>query len=364
MIRKKVFLGLLLLSSCMVAQKALEDGSTKEIVVDESHAHREKKEVKTEGKETTSVEKKEKVKKENSAQKVEKVGDKKKATKKKSKDQVVTPQDVITVVENPRVLHNKIVLRIPSAATDGAKDIVITERMLHTKSLEGRTRSKAEVIFEYCVYDKAVNGYHMTPSRHEAEQHIESLKTQYGLGQKDIEKLFKESGMTYEEGVEQLVMFYTNRAFTSNLLSSKVLVTEQEIKKYHQEHPEVVPTSYKIEKAFVEKDSAPEEAIENLRKYGLGQDNLMWQPAYWIAEEDLVESKKFITKMHEGVVKVVDSDNNWEVVRLHKKVEQHTKPLTERYREITEKLQQEKFQEKFDQFKKDLLKEYNVVEVA
>jgi hypothetical protein len=204
----------------------------------------------------------------------------------------------------------------------------------------------------------------MTPSLNEAEQHIESLKNQYGLGQKDIEKLFKESGMTYEEGVEQLVMFYTNRAFISNLLSSKVLVTQKEVEKYYQEHPEVVPTSYKIEKAFIEKDSDQKEAIENLRKYGLGQDNLMWQPAYWIVEEDLVENKKFITKMHEGVVKVVDAGDSWEVIRLLKKVEQHTKPLTERYREITEKLQQEKFQEKLANFKKELLEEYNVIEVA
>jgi hypothetical protein len=235
--------------------------------------------------------------------------------------------------------------------------------MLHTKSIDGRIRTEDELIFEQCVFDKAVNAYHVPPAKDQAEQHIESLKNQYGFGQKEIERIFRESGLTYEEGFEELVVFYTNRSFLSSFVSGKVLVTDAEVKKYYEKHPEVVPTSYKIEKAFIEKSAVSQEAIDNLRKYGLGQDNVMWQPAYWIAEADLADSKQFITKMYEGVVKVLDADDAWEIVRLVKKVETHTRTLAERYKEITEKLQYEKFQEKLEQFKKDLLKEYTIIRV-
>lgn len=387
MIRKKIGIGLLLLSSYMGAEyhysedvtRSLAEEAAKEIVgevreddISEKHDNvvdKKQNEVKTEKKKSVSKTTTKKAAAKDSEKKSEKKVTKKKQGVKKKKiqevmsDTSVSPEDVITVVDTPRTLCNKIIIRIPSTLLEGGKDIVITERMLHTKSIDGRLRTEEEIIFEYCVYDKAVNEYHVPPALDQAQQHIESLKNQHGFGHKEIERIFRESGLTYEEGLQELTMFYTNRSFLSSFVSSKVLVTDAEIKKYYEEHSEVVPTSYKIEKAFIEKSAVAQEVIDNLRKYGLGQDNILWQPAYWIAEGDLAESKQFITKMHEGVVKVIDADDKWEVVRLVKKIETHTKTLAERYKEITEKLQYEKFQEKLEEFKKKLLEEYIVIRV-
>ncbi len=114
--RKKISLGLLLLSSYTIAQKELENGDGEKVLI-------------TEKKKTVAV------KKSVPVVKKEKKTKKKEATKKKVDDHAIASQNVITVVENPRTLHNKIVFRIPTVGIDGVKDILITERMLHTKSL-------------------------------------------------------------------------------------------------------------------------------------------------------------------------------------------------------------------------------------
>lgn len=360
MIRKKIVISLLLTSTYFIAaEKALEDTSSKEIIVTQKETVAAKKSSSTQLKHTQSTTSSGKKKKDTSKKDAAVVV--KTPLKNESKDITSSSEITKETGKSPIVVCNKIAYRIPSKALEKSKDIIITKGMLTTKSLEGKSKTPEEIIFDYIAYDKAVNEYHMPPSTKEAEQHIENLKNQYGLSHKDIEKLFRESGLTYEEGLEQLVMFYTIRSFLSGWITSKVVVTEEEIKHYYDAHPEVVPTSYKIEKSFISKDSITEQAVTSLNKYGVGQDNIVWQPAYWIAEEDLVESKKFITKMHEGVVRVIDAQNEWEVIRLVKKIEGHVKPLSQRYREIVEKLQYEKFEEKLQQFKKEILSEYDVI---
>lgn len=239
--------------------------------------------------------------------------------------------------------------------------IVITQHILNAKTLDGKTRTQEEVIVDNLLFDKAVNVYHMTPARREAENHIEGLKNQYGLTHKDIEELFNKEGMTYEEGLEQLMIFYTIRGFIYHIITSKVLITQEEIQKYYKEHPEYIPASVKIEKIFVDKEKVTQEMIDDLKKYKIGEDSIVWSTSYWIAIDELIDSKKCLGDLKPGDIEVFDAGNSYEIVRIVKKQERRLKSLEEASKGIMEKLQYQKYELQLKEYKENLLKEYDIV---
>lgn len=266
-------------------------------------------------------------------------------------------ESAVVKQEEPKTI-NKIVLMI---YTD-EDPIIVTQHDLNCKSLDGRVRSEEEIIFERLAYWEALHVYKMAAPEESVDKHLASIREQHGVSDEEIKKLFKESGYTFEEGKEQLRISYTLQRLLQELITSRIVVTESEIKEYHEKHPIKEPASFRVQKGFISIGKMTKEELKVLIDDGEGQEEVEWSNPYWLNEDEIADHKKFILSMRPGEIsKPEKCEGGFEVVKLIKRRKEHSLALEERYAEIANQLKLPKYEKMLADYREKLLKKYEVV---
>lgn len=259
-------------------------------------------------------------------------------------------------------IHKELINKIVMVVYTDDEPIIITQHDIERKSLDGRARTAQEVLFDRLKYYEATNYYKISGYQEDAQKHITAIKSEHGLQDDQLAPLFKESGYTVEEGIEELRMVYAIRRLMQELITNRIVVSEKEIRDYFNQNPVSVPASYKVRKGMVSKSALNEDQIQDLFAFGKNKEDVVWSASYWIAENELAEHKKFITGMAiDQVMLSEELDNDYEVVQLLKSKPAHIKTFEERYNEILQTLRFPKYDELMKAYEQELLKKYEVV---
>ncbi len=275
----------------------------------------------------------------------------------KTKNTTSTKETKTTISPEVSVIN-----RIEMLVYTDDEPIIITKFDCEKKSLDGQVRSSNEVLFDRLKYYEATNYYKISGYQEDAEKHLAAIKSEHGLDDDGLVLLAKESGRTFEELLEELRMVYAIRRLMQELITNRIVVSEKEIKEYFNAHPVTVPSSYKVRKGTINKESMTEKDLELLFKTRKNQEDIVWGVSYWISENELAEHKKFITQMSIDQIALSDElDKEYEVVQLLKIKVEHTKTFEERYNEILQILRYPKYEELMKSYEEELLKKYEVV---
>ncbi len=183
-----------------------------------------------------------------------------------------------------------------------------------------------------------------------AAKYIEGLKKQLKINDAEFETLFSEVGRTMAEGLEMLNIFYNTEFFTHYKFKSQLVPTEDEILNYFNDNPEFIDGSYEISIARVAYDGDQgREDIKNKIEKALVDNNdghglIQWGKVIKVAEEDLQDDQKFITKMKPEGVYIQESDGLFELVKLISYEPTRIKTLDERKNSIIDALNRKKLE--------------------
>ncbi len=181
-------------------------------------------------------------------------------------------------------------------------------------------------------------------------KYIEGLKKQLKINDAEFETLFAEVGRTMAEGLEMLNIFYNTEFFTHYKFKSQLVPTEDEMLNYFNEYPEFVDGLYEISIARVPyEDDVDRELVKNKIEKGLVENNdgdglLSWGNVIKVAEEDLQDDQKFITKMKPDEVFIQENDGIFELVKMIVHEPTRIKTFEERKNSIIDLLNRKKLE--------------------
>jgi hypothetical protein len=174
-------------------------------------------------------------------------------------------------------------------------------------------------------------------------------------------QLLASVGYTWEEAVEQYTIIVSINQLISIRISSRLIVSEREVRVYWEAHPEMEEASYFLERALVPYSikmtrNEQKKQLEEYAKTGRGVKGVLWSDPFWISASDIAAEKEFILKLQENETSMPhESENGFELFKLKRKKPEHLRTLEERYREIADKLRKPKYEELMKDYKKELL---------
>ncbi len=269
---------------------------------------------------------------------------------KKAVAEKVLPKNLISV--------NKIALMV---YTD-EDPIIITQHEINRKSLDGRARTKDEVLFEFVAHHEATELYKMPAEDERVDKHLASIRELHGVTDEQIKQLFREQGYSFEEGKEALRRSYAIEDLLHRLINDRLMVPEKDIVAFYEKNPVVTPAEFRVKKGFIQHDAFTQEERTALQEDGLYQERVEWRDPYWITLDEIADSKKFIADMKPGEIRILPVDGGYEIVTLLKRKKEQIKSLKERRREITDELKFPQQCEMRATFEKELLAKYEVVD--
>jgi hypothetical protein len=149
-------------------------------------------------------------------------------------------------------------------------------------------------------------------------------------------------------------------------IRSHVIVPQQLVEQYYNEHPVYEDASYLIQVGFMPyvegKQEAQKKALTYMSKTGKEVRNIEWREPFWIKKDEIAPDKQFIFDLKIGKSSLpIDVGYGFEIYRLIDKKEARVVPLDERYKEIANILRQPIYQELMDKYKKQLLETASVL---
>ncbi|MBN1549397.1 peptidyl-prolyl cis-trans isomerase [Candidatus Babeliales bacterium] len=235
---------------------------------------------------------------------------------------------------------------------------LVTKADIERPSLSGAPRSKDEVLLERLMFQDALK-YRVMVDEKSIDEYIEKIKKQNNATQDDIKQMFHDAGYTYEEGRRHLGIMQASAQISDYKVRSKILVTEQQVKEYYDEHPKYYPAVYRFERAMIPAKEGDEKEIQKkLDKYAKTHKGivLVWRTLPDVAESELDENLHFLKKLKQDELSKPRAlkDGGFDVFRLRWKKESEIIPFDERYREISEILRKPQYEELLSAYKKEL----------
>lgn len=243
---------------------------------------------------------------------------------------------------------------------------IITESDLKRPSLEGAMRSKDDIILERLIYLDAKK-FKVLPDEEAINRHLQAVQREHNLTLDQLKQIFKNAGYTYEEGRQQFAIMTTINSMLDLKIRSRLIVPERDITKYYNEHPERQEASYFIEKAFVpfssqESKQSLKKKLTAFAKHEGPYTEISWSEPFWINDSDLADDKKFIALLSVDQISMPqETDGGFELLRLKEKRDERLKPLEERYQEISSVLRQPRYEQLFNEYKKELFDNASIV---
>ena len=239
--------------------------------------------------------------------------------------------------------------------------IMITQHSLNCKTLDGRMRTRHELLMEKLMCYEALNYYKMPITDEMVDKHLASLKEMHGIGDAQIKQLFKEAGYTYEEGREQLRASYAIQSLMGQLVDGRVVVAEEDVKAFYDKNPLKEQASFRIQTAFIKEGDLTSFQMQDLVEDGLYKDLVVWDSPYSLDIDEIAESKKYIISMKPGEIKSEKVKDGYQVVMLVKRKKERVKPFEECRSDIIAMLRVQSRKDRFASYEKELLGKYDIV---
>lgn len=290
----------------------------------------------------------------------------KKSDDTKADSQVVgLKSDVKTVIEpvldvRPKASNRFTVDEIICTVHGPERTHIFTQSDTRRAGLAGAAQGNIQdLIFNELTYQRALHLKLPIPPE-VIDNYIATIQQQHNLSMKDVEKIFKTSGYTLEEGRKELEKMYAVNSLVEMELKANLIVPEHDVIAYYEAHPIKHEAQFKIQRGFAQlkpEDDvrAVEKRLDEFAKKGTGFD-INWSDPVWFAQSDVSDKFQFITTMEEGqMCKPLQTFGGFELYKLIEKKPEQLVPLKERYRDIVEELRKPKFEHMYTQYTKQLM---------
>jgi len=243
---------------------------------------------------------------------------------------------------------------------------IITASDVRRPGLDGSSRTLDDLVYEKLMYQDALK-YHMLPDTDAIDKHLKSVQREHNLTLDQLKGIFKSAGYSYEEGRAQFGVMTAVNQVIGFKIGSRLVVSEQEINCYYDAHPEVIETSYQLQRVVVPFDTLKSKNIlkNNLTAYaktGKTKLSIDWSMPFWINESDVASEKKHIFALDSNKISnPTEIEDGFELFKLLQKKEAQLRPLQERYREIANLLRQPKQVQLLEEYKIELKDNSSVV---
>ncbi len=254
------------------------------------------------------------------------------------------------------------------------KDIVAAKRM----------RTSVHIIIEEKLLIQEAKERNIDVEK-EVKDSLEKLKQENNImTDEELSEALKQEGLTIEDLKKQLRERTMQQKLLFYYLQGKISITEQEMKKYYDDHKEeyIEPASYRISNIFISyenrtREEALEMAQQIIERIRNGEDftQLATQFSDDLSKENGGDlgflNKKELNKDLANVIdsidigsvsNVIESDRGFHIFKLIEKVESKIKP----YEDVKEQIYQEIFNERAAKYQDefmDKLKKESYIEI-
>ncbi len=240
--------------------------------------------------------------------------------------------------------------------------IILTKKALGRISINGAKQTKEDIIWNYIFADAAVSLYKMEASEEMMEKYLQNIMDQHGLTRNQIKQMFAQAGYTFAEGVEQLKMMYLIDNLLSYKIKSRLVVTEESVLKYYNEHPQYSVGSYKLQTGFIPASDITEDEVLAWDTIKSTFPGIEWSDSYWLQDDEISEQRSFIKELKlKQISALEDVPGGFEVLRMVEKNDRNLKTFEQSQKEIIEKLRAPLFEKLLKEYKQDLAKEYEII---
>ena len=243
--------------------------------------------------------------------------------------------------------------------------IILTKKDFQRDSINGGKPLKEDLILQHIMAYHARTMYKMEASDEMMEKYLQSIMDQHGLTRDQIKLMFSQAGYTFEEGVDQLRMMYLIDSLLNYKIKSRLVVSEEAIENYYNEHPEYITGFYRLESGYIASTDITEDQIKHWDMVQKTFAPIEWSDSYQLEENEISQERSFIKDLKPGQISALEEvPSGFEFVRLVEKQEPKLKSLEECHRSITDTLRAPLFDALFKEYKSELLKEYEIVYVT
>jgi parvulin-like peptidyl-prolyl isomerase len=237
---------------------------------------------------------------------------------------------------------------------------LVTLSDIDRPSIAGNKQTLDDLVTSKLLIQDAVR-YKMEPNDEAVDNNLKAVQRENNLSLDDLKAIFSSSGYSYEEGRAQFKEMTAISTMIDFRIRSRLIIPEREIESYYQAHPIIQEASFQVERALVtapyrmDRDIFLKE-LKNLKE--TGQCKLLdieWSEPFWINKSEIANDKQFITMMEVSSIAIgSETAAGVELFKLINKKDEHLLSLEERYNEIADYLKRPKYDELFEQYKKDL----------
>lgn len=202
-----------------------------------------------------------------------------------------------------------------------------------------------------------------------ADKYIESLKKQNNLTDSDLADMFEGIGRTYLEGLGLLNEQYLHEMFMHYKFKSQQIATDEDVIKYHEEHPVYADGQAEIQVAYVDfndenKDSLRAEIDKIIKGEKSSSLTIEWSSPIKVALRDIADDKKFVFDMNPEEVVSYDGAGAFELYKLIDKQQPKMKSLEEMRSSIVEKLTRQKLERMLEDYNQEVRKFVDIINLS
>jgi hypothetical protein len=170
-----------------------------------------------------------------------------------------------------------------------------------------------------------------------------------------------------QEARNEFAQMNAINSLVSFKVTGNLIVPEVDVVAYYNENPEFEPASFYLEYAVMPFSftKSKEEQLQYWQNVARKKDPhhlIAWQEPFWIKQNELAASKKFISQLAIGEIsQPVQTYEGFEFFRLINKKEEQLRLLDERYGQIVNILRKPKFIELMETFQKGVRDSVSVI---
>lgn len=232
--------------------------------------------------------------------------------------------DVVTLYELNHELNQEIMRRTGSTIDDlEAKD--------YKAFLELRRNILEMMVDEKCIQEQ-VREQEIEITSKQIDAYIEDLKKENQWTQEDLVSLLSAEGLTYEEYRDDIKKGFERDRLISNQVTGKVIIREEEIRQYYEEHSADFSSEESVHLAgMIIPSNNSEEAEAILAKLKKGEDLDELVDLGTLKTDQLdPELKKVVDELNIGEVsELIVRSNGIQIIRLLERQGKGIKPLEE-----------------------------------
>lgn len=263
---------------------------------------------------------------------------------------------IVGIVNDDVVTLHELNKKIMEATGSKADDLKASNNEYF---IELRRQILEMMVEEKCIQEKAQE-LEIEVTSNQIDRLIEDIKKENQWTQEDLVALLEADGLTYEEYWNDIKKSYERDRVISDQVTGKIIIREEEIRRYYEEHSADFPTEESIHLAgMIIASNNTEEAEAVLARLKDGEDLEELTDLGTLKTKQLdPELKKVVDELDVGEVSdLIVRPNGIQIIRLLERQEKGVKPFEEVKEIIHKTLYEEEANKRYEAWIEDLRKE-------